>query len=106
MNQIPFLSRSGSLTSGAIMNMDVSCAIPNGVSHVDVTFKFLVQIPCLSYVDRNPTPVFGLFGINVNARQRAERSVKGMNLVLILFPGLAGPIERRRRDLQLLATTQ
>ena len=51
----------------------------------------LVQIAGLSNVDRNPTAILGLFGINVIAGQRLERRINRVNLVLIAFAGLAGP---------------
>ena len=66
-NEIAFLCASGSLTSGAIMDMDMRSAIRNGVILRHMTFKALVHIPCLSNVDRNPTAVCGLFGINIIA---------------------------------------
>jgi hypothetical protein len=90
-NQIPFLRASGSLTCGAIMDMDVRSPIRNSIIHRHVTLKPLVQIPRLSNVDGNPGAVLALLGINEIAWQRLENSVNGMNLVWILFARLPGP---------------
>ena len=89
------------------MNMDMSCAVLNGVAHSYVPLKPLVQIARLSNVDGNPTAILGLSGIDEIARQRLESSIDGMNFVKIRLPGLAGPIgERRNRALNLMATTK
>ena len=87
------------------MDMDMRSAIRNGVSQRHVTLKSLVQISRLSNVDRNPTTVLGLFGINVIAWQRPESSVNGTNLVLILVAGLPGPTDKWGRR-ALRATTE
>ena len=87
------------------MDMDMRGAIRNGVSLRHVTLKSLVQSSSLSDVDRNPTAVLGLFGINVIAWQRPESSVKGTNLVLILGAGLPGPTDKWGRR-ALRATTE
>ncbi len=105
-NQVPFLSASGSMTGRRKMNMDMSCAIVRGVLQLPGTLQSLVQITGLSYVERNPTAVLRLFGVYVGGWQWAERSAQGMDLVLILVAGLAGPLERRSRALRLLAATQ
>jgi hypothetical protein len=66
-NEVPFFRASGSLASGAIMDMDMRSAVRNGVILRHMPFKALVQIPSLSNVDGNPTAVLGLSGINVIA---------------------------------------
>ncbi len=77
------------------MDMDMRSAIRNGVTHRHVTLKSLVQISRLSNVDGNPTPVLGLFGINVITWQRPESRVNGMNLVLIPIAGLPEPTDEQ-----------
>ena len=101
------LRASGPLTGGRIMDMDMRSAIRNGVTHRHVTLKSLVQISRLSNVDGNPTPVLGLFGINVITWQRPESRVNGMNLVLILVAGLPEPTDGQGlRALPLQVTTE
>ena len=68
------------------MGVEMGCAIGNGVVHSHVPLKPLVQVARLRNVDRNPTPIFVLFGIDVITGQRLERSIQGMSLVLILLP--------------------
>jgi hypothetical protein len=75
------------------MGVEMSCAFANGVLHPHVALKALVQIARLSNVDRNPTPILGLSGVDVIAGQRLKRRVQGINLVLVLLPGLARPID-------------
>ena len=75
------------------MGMNICCAVANGVIHPHVPFQPLMQIARLSDVDRDPTPILGLFGIYVIAGQRPERSLKGMDLVRILLAGLTAPID-------------
>ena len=75
------------------MNVDMSSAILGGLLEFLVPLQPLVHIPGLRYVQRNPLPVLGLFGINVIAWQRPESSGNGMNLVLIPFAGLPGPTD-------------
>jgi hypothetical protein len=102
-----FLRASGSLTRGGIMDMDMRGAIRNGVGQRHVTLKPLVQVASLRNVEGTPTTVLGLLGINVIAGQRPESSVNGMNLVLILVAGLAGPTEELgRRALRIQVTTK
>jgi len=106
-DEIVFLRAAGPLTGGRIMDMDMRRAIRHGVSHRHVTLQSLVQISRLGNVDRNPTAVLGLFGINVIARQRPESSVNGMNLVLILVAGLPEPTDGQGlRALRLQVTTE
>lgn len=63
------------------MSMNASRAVVNGVIEPHVPFEPLMQIARLSNVDRDPTPILGLFGIYVIAGQRLEGSLKRMNLV-------------------------
>jgi hypothetical protein len=90
-----FFRATGSLTRGGIMDMDMRGAIRNGVGQRHVTLKPLVQVAGLRNVERNPTTILGLLGINVIAGQRLESSVNGMNLVLIPGAGLPGPTEKQ-----------
>lgn len=64
----------------------------NGVVHSHVALEPLMQIACLSNVNRNPTAILGLPGIDIISRQGSELNVQGMDMVLILSAGLAGPI--------------
>lgn len=96
VDQIPFLSASARLAGGSVVGMDMGGAVGCGVLLAHMPLKPLVQIASLSNVDRSPGPVFGLHGIDKIAGQRLERSVQGINLVGILLPGLAGPIDQNR----------
>ncbi len=62
-----FLSASRCLTRGAVMSMEMSRAISDGVVHSHVSLQPLVQIASLSNVDRNPTPILSLSGVQVKA---------------------------------------
>ena len=75
------------------MGMEMSCAMGNGVVHSHVPLKPLVQIASLSNVDRTPTAILSLSGIDVQAGQRLESSVQGIDHVLITLPGLPGPVD-------------
>ena len=88
-----FFSASGSLTAGREINMDMRGTIRDGVIRRHVTLKPLVHISSLSNIDRKPTAVLGLFGINEISWQRPESFVNGMNLVGIRFAGLPGPLK-------------
>ena len=89
------------------MGMDMRCAILNGVINAHVSLKTLMQIAGLRNEDRNPTPILGLFGVNEITGRRLERSVYGINRVLILFSRLAGPVDQvRRRALRGPVTTE
>jgi hypothetical protein len=88
-----FFSASGSLIAGREINMDMSGTIRNRIVRRHVTFKPLVHVPSLSYVERHPTAVLGLFGIDEIAWQRSESSVNRVNLVLILLAGLPKPTD-------------
>jgi hypothetical protein len=89
------------------MDKDMRGAIRNRVIHGDVTLKSLVQIASLGDVNWNPINALNLFGINKIAWQRPERSVDGMNLVLILVAGLPTPTyERGWRAQRLWVTTE
>ena len=68
------------------MGVEMSCAIGNGVVHSHVPLEPLVQVASLRNVDRNPTSILGLLGIDVISGQGLECSVQGVNLVWILFP--------------------
>jgi len=78
------------------MGMEVSCAVLDGVTHAHMSLEPLVQIASLSDIDRNPSSILGLFGVDVIARQRLERSVQGKNFVWILLAGLARPPDQTR----------
>jgi hypothetical protein len=106
-NQVMFLSASRSLTCGTIVGMEMSCAMGNGVLHPHMPLKPLVQIASLSNVDRNPTAILGLSGIDVQAGQWLESSVQGINRVLITLPGLPRPSDGSRgRALLVPVTTE
>ena len=101
------LTAARGLTRGAIMGMEMTGAVGNRVVHSHMPFEPLVQITRLRNVDRTPTPILSLLGIDVKARQWSEGSVQRIHLVLILLPGLAGPVdERRSRTLHLPVTTE
>ena len=104
-NEIPFLSASGCLTRGAIMDMDMRSAVRHGIIQRHVALKSLVQISSLSNIDGNPITVLGLLGINEIAWQRLECSVDGINLVLILVAGLPGPTDEWGRCVLCLGAT-
>jgi len=80
-DQIPFFTATRGLTRRTIMGMNAGCAVLNGVIQPHAPFEPLVQIARLSNVDRNPTPILGLFGIDVIAGQWPERSLKRKDLV-------------------------
>jgi hypothetical protein len=63
------------------MGMNASRAIVNGVIQPDTPFESLMQIARLSNVDRDPIPILDLFGVNVIAGQRPERSLEWKDLV-------------------------
>lgn len=90
------------------MNMDMSCAIADRKILFLKTFKSLMEVSGLSYVKRSPAAVFRLFGIDIIGWPRIERSVNGINLILIFLAGLAGPIDIgiSFSTLRFVATTQ
>ncbi len=94
-NQVVLLSASRRLTRSSIMGMEMSSAIGDGVVHSYMPFKPLMQISGLRDVDRTPTPILILPGIDVKAGQRSEGSVERIHLVLILLPRLARPVDER-----------
>jgi hypothetical protein len=67
-----------------------------------------MEVSGLSYVKRSPAAVFRLFGIDIIGWPRIERSVNGINLILIFLAGLAGPIDIgiSFSTLRFVATTQ
>ena len=73
------------------MGMQMGCAMGNGVVHPHVPLKPLVQIASLSNVDRNPSAILSLPGIDVQTRQWLESSVQGIDRVLITLSGLPRP---------------
>ena len=73
------------------MGMEVGCAMGNGVVHPHVSLKSLVQVASLSDVDRNPSAILSLPGIDIQAGQWLEGSVQGIDRVLITLPGLPRP---------------
>jgi hypothetical protein len=73
------------------MGMEMRRAGRHGILQFHVTLEPLMQIPGLRNVEGSPTAILGLFGIDVNPRQRSESSIKGMDLELILLTGLPGP---------------
>ena len=85
--------------------MNVCRPLLGGVLQLLMPLQPLVHIPGLSYVERNPIPVLGLFGIDVITGQRLERSIQGMSLVLILLPGLPRPVDVSRRCVFRLPVT-
>ena len=102
-----FLRASRGLACGAIMGMEKSGAVGDGVVHSHVPLKPLVQVAGLRDIDRYPTTILGLPGIDIHAGQRLERSIKGEDLELILLSGLPGPVDVRRRcALRLPVTTE
>lgn len=76
------------------MGMEMSRAIRNGVVHPHVPLKPLVQIASLSNIDRNPTAILRLSGIDVQAGQWLESSVQAVDRVLITLAGLPRPVDR------------
>ena len=89
-----FLGAARSLTGGAIMGMEMSRAIRNGVVHSHVPLEPLVQIASLSNIDRNPSAILGLSSIDVQAGQRLECRVQAINRVLVTLAGLPRPGHR------------
>ena len=101
------LTAARSLARIAIMSMDMRGADGDGVLELHMSFEPLAQSASLGNVERHPAPVLILLGIDVIGWQSLESSIKRVNLILILFAGLAGPIdERGRRGLGMMATTQ
>ena len=102
-----FLTAARGLARGAIVSMELSGAVGDGVVHSHVPLEPLVQIAGLRDIDRNATAILGLPGINVHAGQRLERSVQGMDLKLIQLSGLPGPVDTSRSlALRLPVTTK
>ena len=87
------------------MGMEKGSAIGNGVVHPHVPLKPLVQIASLSNIDRNPTAILSLSGIDVHARQCLESSVQWINRVRILLARLPGPVDRSGGRAFLVAVT-
>lgn len=78
------------------MGMDMGRAVLNGVLHRHVPLQPLTQIPRLRDVDRNPSPILGLFGINEIAGCHLELGVECVNRVGIFLSRLAGPVDQVR----------
>ena len=107
MNQVLFLTAPGSLTNGVIMGMEMRCAVRHGIRRGNVPFQTLLQIAGLSDVDRHPTSILGLPGINEIARRRPQSRVYGIDRVRISLPRLAGPVSHiRSRTLPFPVTTE
>ena len=87
------------------MGMEISGAVGDGVVHSHVPLKPLVQVAGLRDIDRNPTPILGLSGIDINTGQCLECSVQRINLELILLPGLPRPVDVSRRCVFRLPVT-
>ena len=64
VNQVPFFRVAGSLTNVVEVDMDMRRAVLDRVILAHMPFKPLVHIASLRHVDRNPSPVLGLSGIN------------------------------------------
>ena len=62
-----FLTAARGLTRGAVMGMEMTGAIGNGVLDSHVPLQPLVQIASLSDIHRNPTAILSLPGIDVEA---------------------------------------
>jgi hypothetical protein len=106
-NQVPFFAAAGRLPSGAIVDVDVGGAVGDCVFHLHMTFEPLMQVPCLRDVDRNPSPIPGLAGIDIIARQWLKGSINRIAFVLVFLAGLARPMNRGRREgLRLPVTTK
>jgi hypothetical protein len=95
VDEVLFLRAASALSSIGIVGMEMRRAVRNGFLQSYVTFQSLMQIPGLCNVDGNPITVRQQFGIDVNARQRPEGSIQGINLVVICFARLPGPIVNR-----------
>ena len=106
MDEVLFLRAASAWTGIAIMSMEMRRAVRDGVLQFQVTLQPLVQIPGLRNVNGNPITVRQQFGVNVNARQRSEGSVQGMNVEAIFFAGLPGPIVRVGRASRMGVTTE
>ena len=79
------------------MRVDVRSTSGHGILSAHVAFQPLTHVSTLSDVDRNPGPILALGCINEIAGHWLERSANGIDLILILLAGLAGPIHQRRR---------
>ena len=87
--------------------MDMSRPFLGGVLQFLMSLQSLVHIPGLSYIERNPLSVFGLLSIDVTTWYGRERSVNGIDHILILSPGLARPTNGiRRRNFRPLAVAE
>ena len=89
------------------MGVEMRCAVRDGVVNSDMPLEPLVQVTSLSDIDRNPTAILGLSGINLIARQCLEGSIHRVYFVWILFAGLTGPVNGCRSGaLRLVMTTE
>jgi hypothetical protein len=77
------------------MGVKVRGATSDGVLEFHVALESLMQVARLSDVDRSPTPVGALTGIDEITGQGTERSLEWEDLVLIFLSGLAGPDNAR-----------
>ena len=101
------LSASRRLPDAAIVGMEMSGAVGDGVFHSHVPLESLMQIARLRDVDRTPTPILSLPSIDVETGQWPEGSIQRIHLVLILLSGLTGPLDERRScTLRLRVTTK
>jgi hypothetical protein len=102
-----FFTASGSLTGGREIHMDMGRPVLGRGLQFLMPLQSLVHVPRLRYVERNPLPVFGRFSIDVIAWRGRQRSVNGVDHILIPIPGLARPTNHiRRHTLCLPAETQ
>ena len=80
------------------MSMNVRGPLGNGVVHAHMAFQTLMHTSSLGYIHWNPIPILSLLRIDEVARQWLERSVNGIDLILILLSRLSGPTNVRRRN--------
>ena len=106
-NQIAFFIATRGLTFRRIVRVQMCCAIVDGILHAHMALQSLVQTSCLSDVDRDPTSILALAGVDKVSGQWAKSSIQRENLVLILLSGLTGPNNAKgRRTLRCLAVTE
>src|SRR5436190_13382653 len=91
-DQISLLRTASGLGAGTVMRVKMRCAIRNRVSRPHTSFKALVQITGLGYVNRDPSPVFSLPGINIIAGNGPEISIERVDLVRVPTTGLPRPV--------------
>jgi len=67
IDQVPFLSASHGLTGSRKVHVDMCRAVSYGILQFFMSFKPLVHVASLRYVERDPLTVLRLFGVDIVA---------------------------------------